>query len=212
MDALRQGARACCASLADGATRVAGLQRLAAQRRQLVRLGRHHLRAGRDAVGGTQCPSRFSRTQRLLLRRRAVYRPFGEPASPTQCVASTGNALLTPPRLAQGGVFSLRLIFSEHYPEKPPRVRFTSEVFHPNGARGLPAAPEAPVHPLTWLLVRLGRAVYSDGTLCMDIIQDQWSPIHNVSTLLTSIQARLCAAEATTRATGTRVAHVAPLL
>ena len=32
-----------------------------------------------------------------------------------------------------GGVFSLRLTFSERYPEKPPRVRFTSEMFHPNG-------------------------------------------------------------------------------
>ena len=50
-----------------------------------------------------------------------------------------------------------------------PQVRFTSEVFHPN--------------------------VYTDGTLCMDIIQDQWSPCHNVSTILTSIQARLSARE-----------------
>jgi ubiquitin-conjugating enzyme E2 A len=65
----------------------------------------------------------------------------------------------------EGGVFSLRMTFGEQYPEKPPRVRFTSEVFHPN--------------------------VYSDGTLCMDIIQDQWSPIHNVCTLLTSIQSLL---------------------
>ncbi len=65
----------------------------------------------------------------------------------------------------QGGVFSLRITFSESYPEKPPRVRFTSEVYHPN--------------------------VYSDGTLCMDIIQDAWSPIHNVCTLLTSIQVGL---------------------
>ena len=31
-------------------------------------------------------------------------------------------------------------------------------------------------------------AVYADGTLCMDIIQDAWSPCHNVSTILTSIQ------------------------
>ena len=57
------------------------------------------------------------------------------------------------------------MTFGEQYPQKPPRVRFTSEVFHPN--------------------------VYSDGTLCMDIIQDQWSPIHNVCTLLTSIQSLL---------------------
>uniref|UniRef100_A0A803PDM1 UBC core domain-containing protein n=1 Tax=Cannabis sativa TaxID=3483 RepID=A0A803PDM1_CANSA len=63
------------------------------------------------------------------------------------------------------GVFSLRLTFGNNYPEKPPRVRFTSEMFHPN--------------------------VYHDGTLCMDIIQDAWSPCHNVSTILTSVQSLL---------------------
>lgn len=66
----------------------------------------------------------------------------------------------------EGGVFSLRITFGEQYPEKPPRVRFTSEMYHPN--------------------------VYTDGTLCMDIIQDQWSPCHNICTILTSIQSLLC--------------------
>ncbi|KAF6157961.1 hypothetical protein GIB67_015277 [Kingdonia uniflora] len=33
----------------------------------------------------------------------------------------------------EGGVFGLRLTFGDNYPEKPPRVRFTSEIFHPNG-------------------------------------------------------------------------------
>lgn len=65
----------------------------------------------------------------------------------------------------EGGIFQLRLTFSERYPEKPPRVRFTSECFHPN--------------------------VYPDGTLCLDIIQDQWSPAHDVSSILTSIQSLL---------------------
>eukprot|EP00873_Tetraselmis_striata_P011585 jgi/Tetstr1/431849/TSEL_021340.t1 len=65
----------------------------------------------------------------------------------------------------EGGAFSLRVVFSDGYPEKPPRVRFTCNIFHPN--------------------------VYADGTICMDIIQDQWSPIHNISTLLTSIQSLL---------------------
>lgn len=32
-----------------------------------------------------------------------------------------------------GGVYALRLTFSEQYPEKPPRVRFTCQMFHPNG-------------------------------------------------------------------------------
>jgi ubiquitin-conjugating enzyme E2 A len=43
----------------------------------------------------------------------------------------------------------------------PPRVRFLCDMFHPN--------------------------VYQDGTLCLDIIQDHWNPIYNVSSLLTSI-------------------------
>lgn len=30
--------------------------------------------------------------------------------------------------------------------------------------------------------------VYSDGTLCLDIIQDHWSPCHNICSILTSIQ------------------------
>ena len=33
--------------------------------------------------------------------------------------------------------------------------------------------------------------MYSDGTLCLDIIQDAWSPIHTVGTILTSIQSLL---------------------
>ena len=33
--------------------------------------------------------------------------------------------------------------------------------------------------------------VYSDGTLCLDIIQEAWSPCHNVCTILTSIQSLL---------------------
>ncbi|KAK9804025.1 hypothetical protein WJX73_003094, partial [Symbiochloris irregularis] len=53
----------------------------------------------------------------------------------------------------EGGIFSLRITFAEAYPDKPPRVRFLSEMYHPN--------------------------VYSDGTICLDIIQDQWSPCHN---------------------------------
>ena len=32
----------------------------------------------------------------------------------------------------EGGIFSLRITFSEGYPEKAPRIRFVSEVFHPN--------------------------------------------------------------------------------
>lgn len=65
----------------------------------------------------------------------------------------------------EGGIFSLRMTFTERYPEKAPRVRFTSEVFHPN--------------------------VYTDGSICLDTLAEQWKPIHNVCTVLTSVQSLL---------------------
>lgn len=54
--------------------------------------------------------------------------------------------------------------FPESYPEKAPKVKFVTEMFHPN--------------------------IFADGTLCLDIIQDKWKPIYTVSTILMSIQVR----------------------
>ncbi|CAA6672738.1 unnamed protein product [Spirodela intermedia] len=61
-----------------------------------------------------------------------------------------------------GGTFKLTLQFSEDYPNKPPNVRFVSRMFHPN--------------------------IYADGSICLDILQNQWSPIYDVAAVLTSIQ------------------------
>eukprot|EP00826_Nyctotherus_ovalis_P006657 TRINITY_DN1159_c0_g1_i14.p2 TRINITY_DN1159_c0_g1~~TRINITY_DN1159_c0_g1_i14.p2 ORF type:complete len:112 (-),score=22.93 TRINITY_DN1159_c0_g1_i14:148-483(-) len=62
----------------------------------------------------------------------------------------------------EGGVFQLSLEFSEDYPNKPPSVKFTTKIFHPN--------------------------VYNDGKICLDILQNQWSPIYDIAAILTSIQ------------------------
>ncbi|KAG6489303.1 hypothetical protein ZIOFF_050572 [Zingiber officinale] len=61
-----------------------------------------------------------------------------------------------------GGTFKLTLQVSEDYPNKPPTVRFVSRMFHPN--------------------------IYADGSICLDILQNQWSPIYDVAAILTSIQ------------------------
>lgn len=65
----------------------------------------------------------------------------------------------------EGGTFQLELSFSDDYPNKPPQVRFLTKMFHPN--------------------------VYMDGTICLDILQNQWSPIYDISAILTSIQSLL---------------------
>lgn len=35
------------------------------------------------------------------------------------------------------------------------------------------------------------RAVYADGSICLDILQNRWSPTYDVSAILTSIQSLL---------------------
>ncbi|XP_028096507.1 ubiquitin-conjugating enzyme E2 2-like isoform X8 [Camellia sinensis] len=34
--------------------------------------------------------------------------------------------------------------------------------------------------------------VYADGSICLDILQNQWSPIYDIAAILTSIQSLLC--------------------
>lgn len=59
----------------------------------------------------------------------------------------------------------LRLILSEEYPNKAPVVKFKTAMFHPN--------------------------IYADGGICLDILQNQWSPIYDVAAVLISIQSLL---------------------
>ena len=63
------------------------------------------------------------------------------------------------------GTFKLTLEFSEEYPNKPPVVKFLFKMFHDN--------------------------VYADGGICLDILQNRWSPTYDVSAILTSIQSLL---------------------
>ncbi|KAL8272556.1 hypothetical protein Esti_003555 [Eimeria stiedai] len=93
--------------------------------------------------------------------------PYGVSGAPVQNDIMRWHAVIFGPEDTpwEGGTFQLELKFSNDYPNKPPHVRFLSKLFHPN--------------------------VYNDGNICLDILQTQWSPIYDISAILTSIQSLL---------------------
>ncbi|GBC06181.1 hypothetical protein RclHR1_06670021 [Rhizophagus clarus] len=79
-----------------------------------------------------------------------------------------------PDTLYEGGFFKARMTFPKDYPLMPPKLKFISEMWHPN--------------------------VYPDGEVCISILHppgedkygyedagERWMPVHTVETILLSV-------------------------
>ncbi|KAI7830716.1 ubiquitin-conjugating enzyme/RWD-like protein [Gamsiella multidivaricata] len=76
--------------------------------------------------------------------------------------------------LYEGGFFRAIMTFPQDYPLMPPKLKFTTDIYHPN--------------------------VYPDGEVCISILHppgedkygyeqanERWSPVHTVETILVSV-------------------------
>jgi len=79
-----------------------------------------------------------------------------------------------PDTLYEGGFFKARLTFPPEYPNLPPKMKFVSEIWHPN--------------------------IYANGNVCISILHppgedkwgyekasERWLPIHTVESILLSV-------------------------
>jgi ubiquitin-protein ligase len=65
----------------------------------------------------------------------------------------------------EDGDFDIMLKFDIDYPKRPPSVKFLIPMYHPN--------------------------IYRDGKICIDILQNEWTPAQNIRTILYSIRSLL---------------------
>uniref|UniRef100_A0A914BWX4 E2 ubiquitin-conjugating enzyme n=1 Tax=Acrobeloides nanus TaxID=290746 RepID=A0A914BWX4_9BILA len=82
-----------------------------------------------------------------------------------------GGQISGPPGTSyEGGTFKLDIDIPKEYPFKPPEVKFSTKIWHPNVSS-------------------------KTGVICLDILKEQWAASMTLRTVLLSVQSLLCSPE-----------------
>ncbi|XP_039018890.1 ubiquitin-conjugating enzyme E2 7-like isoform X2 [Hibiscus syriacus] len=104
-----------------------------------------------------------------------------------------------PDTLYEGGFFNAIMSFPPNYPNSPPTMKFTTEIWHPNGiplsVHNLVPSSDARINMIFNVF-----AVYPDGRVCISILHppgddpngyelasERWMPVHTVESIVLSI-------------------------
>ena len=77
------------------------------------------------------------------------------------------NAIIHGPQNTpyQNGIFKLEIKFPNNYPFVPPKIKFVTQIYHPN--------------------------INSNGIICLDVLDDNWTPTLYITDLLKIIRSLL---------------------
>jgi ubiquitin-conjugating enzyme E2 D/E len=73
----------------------------------------------------------------------------------------TGTIIGPPDTPYDGGIFHVDIVFPPEFPHKPPTIKFTTKVYHPN--------------------------VGDNGDICIDTLKDKWIPAMSIGSVLQAI-------------------------
>jgi ubiquitin-protein ligase len=68
----------------------------------------------------------------------------------------------------EGGVFSIKIVFPDNYPFKPPKATFTTKMYHPNIKK-------------------------DNGEICKDIYEEKWVPTNTIKQVIDILKSMLMA-------------------
>lgn len=106
---------------------------------------------------------RINKEFKDMQREIATGAPHGCTAQPVGSDMFHWNGIINGPADSpyERGIFEMTIRFPCDYPFKPPKVAFTTKIYHPN--------------------------IAPNGGICLDILKQQWSPALTISKVLLSI-------------------------